>query len=398
MVQILPPVERRKSFSEKLSQGVGRGLEQALQIAKENAAQKAQQQQSERLSQLVGYDVSQLDPEMQKLAFSEALKGQYRQPPGGLTGQSVPPEINQAMSGIIQQFPNATSDELKLLLDEVGVPPIYSNSLIENRRRQQEREQDRELAEQKFAQQKFESERTFHTKQAEKQQEKVDALRESVPRKEMALNFARDAIESGDMSYFSPDKLADVTGIDLFRTAKGAQLLTAGKENLLSNMSRISARGTNKWMEQRLNSVFPKIGQSKEANLTVQEMLEGEVALDQAYMNSFDKISEEDMNKYGYVKKDISKRAYEDIKPIEKQIGDRTAYRMKQIEEEEKGFTNLKKQVGKNVPKGTPLTLQMAKLYKDKFGENAIKVAEKNGYRIPSVEEFEYYQNPLGYE
>ena len=53
----------------------------------------------------------------------------------------------------------------------------------------------------------------------------------------------------------------------------------------------------------------------------------------------------------------------------------------------------MKKQVGKNVSKGTPLTLAMAKLYVEKFGkEDALKVAEKNGYRIPTMEEFSSYE------
>ena len=34
----------------------------------------------------------------------------------------------------------------------------------------------------------------------------------------------------------------------------------------------------------------------------------------------------------------------------------------------------------------------MAKLYKDKYGEKALQMAEKDGYRIPTYEEFEQYQ------
>jgi len=238
----------------------------------------------------------------------------------------------------------------------------------------------------------FEAERGYHTKFSVKQEEQADQLRESIPKKEMALNHARDAVETGNMGTFSLDYLADLTGKDVFRTEKGAQLITASKENLMSNMGKVSAKAQNQWFEQRLNSMFPKIGQSREANLTVQEMLEGEVALDKAYLNEFDRIAEEDMKRYGYVKKDVSKRAHQVLKPLEKEIFQRSTYRMKEIEEQEKGLKSMKSNLGKTVPKGTPLTLANAKLFKEKYGDKALKMAESLGYYVPSIEEFGIYQ------
>ena len=157
-------------------------------------------------------------------------------------------------------------------------------------------------------------------------------------------------------------------------------------------MSRTSARAQNLWFEQRLNSMFPKIGQSEEANLTVQEMIEGEVALDKLYTEKYDQLAPEDDQKYGFVKKDIDKRVHDEIKQGEKEIFNRTAYRLRELEEREKGLEFLKGKVGKNAIKGTPLTIAMAKLYKDKFGENALAVAKKNGYYIPSLEEFKRFR------
>ncbi len=37
----------------------------------------------------------------------------------------------------------------------------------------------------------------------------------------------------------------------------------------------------------------------------------------------------------------------------------------------------------------------MAKLYKDKFGNDALSAAKKNGYTIPTIEEFQFYQKSL---
>jgi hypothetical protein len=236
-------------------------------------------------------------------------------------------------------------------------------------------------------------ERAYHTQFSKPIEENVAKLRDAIPKKEAALNLARNAIETGDLSFFSPDKLADFTGLDLFRTAKGAQLITAGKENLLGNMSRASARAQNMWFEQRLNSMFPKIGQSEEANLTTAEMIEGELALDKLYQEEFDRMSAKDEQDLGYVRKDIDRRVRDEIKPREKQIFNRTMYRLRELEEQEMGTSKLQSQIGKNVAKGTPLTLAMAKLYKDKFGDKALAVAKKNGYYIPTLDEFKMFRS-----
>lgn len=299
------------------------------------------------------------------------------------------------------------------MVDELAVPQeedgtfsdaqIALNALIDPnvaRIMQQQKDAKRKesTAKEKEKTKAFESERAYHTSFSKKQEEEAEGLRSSLPKKENALHFARDAIESGETDYFSLNKLADITGIDLFRTSKGAQLNTAAKENLLSNMGRVSARAQNVWFEQRLNSQFPKIGQSKEANLTVQEMLEGEIDLEKAYLNEFDRISDQDQKEYGFVRKDASKRAREASKHKEKEIFNRTNYRLKDIEEQEKSADTLKHKVGKNVLKGTPLTARMAKLYKKKFGENALNVAEKNGYHVPTYEEYKLFQlTPLEY-
>lgn len=336
---------------------------------------------------------SKLAPEMQRAKYDARL-GAIKESP---FGKYFLNEQQQETQGPRQDLRNEEGD---IEVGNVNVPSKVPQEVIY----QAELAGEHGLAQQftahnqsienrdKEERKRFEADRKYHTQFSMKAEQEAEGIRSSLIKKENSLNFARDAIESGDLSYFSKDKLADITGSDLFRTAKGAQLVTAGKENLLSNMSRVTGRAQNMWFEQRLNSMFPKIGQSKEANLTVQEMLEGELALDESYLKEFDKIAERDVQDYGYVKKDISKRANDAIKPVQKEIMQRTTYRMKEIEEQEKGLKDLKSQVGKNVPNGTPFTLAMAKLYSEKFGDNAIDVAKKNGYYIPTIEEFKRYR------
>jgi hypothetical protein len=239
----------------------------------------------------------------------------------------------------------------------------------------------------------FEVDRKYQTGFAKDVVKESEGIRTSLPKKLMSLKLSRDAVESDKVSTFSPNFLAELTGFDVFRNAKGAQLVTAAKENLLSNMSRVTGRAQNMWFEQRLNSMFPKIGQSKEANLTVQEMLEGEAEMDQAYLKEFDRLAEEDKAEKGFVQyEDLQKRAQNAVKYKYQEIANRTSYRIREIEEQEMGKDKLKNLVGKDVIKGTPLTLTMAKLYRDKFGDKAADVARKNGYTIPTKEQFLTYE------
>jgi hypothetical protein len=366
MVQILP--NREHSYLDALFGGAASGAEAFSQLMPQLQKQQQEQKKQEFLERLLSVGQQQ---------------GGQKPGMGDNNGQSQQQRQGSQKGGF---DPTQITDEA--IVAASAIDPNIGRTLQHLKDVNLRENRENKKAEQK----KFETERSFHSGFSKEAEKEIEVLRSSLPKKEMALNFARNSVETGDMSYFSKDKLADATGIDLFRTAKGAQLVTAGKENLLSNMSRVSARGQNIWFEQRLNSMFPKIGQSPEANLTVQEMLEGESSLDKAYLNEFDRLSEEDEKNFGYVKKDISKRAHQAMKPLENHILQRTTYRMKEIEEQEKGLSKLKSEVGKNVEKGTPLTMAMAKLYADKFGDKALKVAEKNGYYIPSIEDFSSFQ------
>jgi len=429
MVLVLPKVPSfGEEFGRAIGQGAGAGLMSGLEARQ---SKKKLAEENEAIKRELGINLTGItDPDARKAYVSEQLKrGSQQQqqslarfedeksygmikdtfgqkfadlwqhsPTGGrteLVKQGLEAllrgeNLDQRLSGVKipesqeQSIPSPEKESIESIVD-IEDPSLYAGMTPKEKAKAKHQFRIQNIKSK-------EAEKKFHSEYSKEPVKEANQFRATLPKKEMALDFARNAIESENLSYFSPDKLADATGIDLFRTSKGAQLITAGKENLLSNMSRVSARSQNLWFEQRLNSMFAKIGQSKEANLTVLEMLEGEVELDKAYLKEFDRLSEEDTQRYGVERKDIAKRAQDAIKPLGKEILKRTSYRMKEIEENEKGLSSLKAQVGKNVIKGTPLTLSMAKLYKDKFGKNGLEVAKKNGYYIPSLEEFKIFQ------
>jgi len=412
MVQVIGPGKPKSNFQEQL---LG-GLEQGLNAYQKHQDFRREQSQQKALAQQFP-ELAGLSPEMQKAALPQLLKGRQGLNPLQKTQQELAQARLDALKGNQELF-NKLSGGGKPTLNQQGHPEQQDESLMsapDDILRQAaafkgqpgeagtignmaQFEIDRREKEAKTVREDKIEERKYHTGYSKAAEEKANSIRESLPKKEMSLDLARSAVENADLSYFSRDKLADITGSDLFRTAKGAQLVTAAKENLLSSMGRVSARAQNIWFEQRLNSMFPKIGQSREANLTVQEMLEGEAQMDKAYLGEFDRLVKEDESKYGFVRKDIEKRARDAVKPIEKDIMKRTTYRMREIEEQELGLSSIKQKVGKNVIKGTPLTLAMAKLYKEKFKENALDMAEKNGYYIPTIEEFQaFHAQPSEY-
>jgi hypothetical protein len=253
--------------------------------------------------------------------------------------------------------------------------------------------------EEKLASQKFQQERAYHTQFSAPIEKKVTERREGSRKLDFALDLARDAVESGDVGRFSPSSLASLPGLSeparrALQSAKGAQLETAGKEFLFSNMGRLSAKAQNIFMEQRIGSMFPQIGKSKEANLTTQEILEGESALDKIYLKTFDNIAEKDMQEFGFVRKDIDRRVDEILKPFDKEILDRTAFRTREIQESEWSTSKLKNESNKKVSKGTYLTPKMGGVLYEKFGDKALDHAKKLGYTIPDLEEYELFQMP----
>jgi hypothetical protein len=388
MVQIIPPSPLAMQKS-KIGEALGLGIGQRV-------AKQQQQQQQSRLANL-------LFPDQEKQLSSLPLDAQLKaaqllqQQQEAAQKQAIQKERSQLMQSIfgvgsdenvvdpgIQSQPTPQRELQNLTDEQVALVGMYDPQFARILQSQQKEKMKSQLAE-----------REYQTRFSQELERKAETMRESLPRKESALDFARGAIETGEVGAFSMNRLADALPGpigDALRTAKGAQLITAGKENLLSNMSRVSARAQNLWFEQRLNSMFPKIGQTKEANLTTQEMLENELAMDQAYLNTFDKLAEEDQKTFGYVRKDIGKKVENAVKPLRNNIFERAVYRMKEIEEREKGLSKMKNSIGKKVVRGTPLTLTMAKLYKNKFGDQALKLAEENGYKIPTIEEFQIFQ------
>lgn len=181
MVQIIQE-NKKPTFSQKLNIGLGRGLETGSQLFAQHKQEQMKEQQKKAVSSLMGNEIANLPENLQKLFVDYTLKGQNEQAlnaqklawnnqklraieterglePGSLqayesdpamaeritkpskpvTGsEPVPKNISQSIKKVLSNNPNANADELRIAMDEEGIPPTYSNPYTENRRRMEE--------------------------------------------------------------------------------------------------------------------------------------------------------------------------------------------------------------------------------------------------------------------
>jgi len=321
------------------------------------------------------------------------LKG-GQQPPGG-GAPTTPP------TGGLDQTLGSMPDDMILAAASSSDPSIRAIGTSLGQMKTQE------LKRQTQQTKEWMQEREFHIKKSDKEADRINSMRFMVPRKTTSFQMAKNAIESGDIGSFSPAHLGEAMGIKALQTASGAQLVTAGKEHLIPNLARLSARAQNQWLQRLFNSMFPEIGKSEFANLMALTMLEEENFIDQKEIEVFDELARQDESetvipgKSGYAKRDIDRRLDDSMKPHREEMLNRLSYRTREIWEREKGIENL---VNKKAPRGTPLTLQMmdalVRREMKKTGEatpsketkrKARELAKKLNYTIPTKDAYMRY-------
>lgn len=167
-------------------------------------------------------------------------------------------------------FKRMTDDQLVTL---TGAPDreVSEPAKAELKRRDEER---------KIDQKGKENWTKFGMERAKKVLDKAEEISQTLPVKNTALKLMVDSIANKDLSFWSPDNLAEITGIEAFRSPEGAIFKTAAKEYFLGNISRAGAR-PNQWIEQQIADMMTKIGRSTEANLSVARALQNETAIDE---------------------------------------------------------------------------------------------------------------------
>jgi hypothetical protein len=143
--------------------------------------------------------------------------------------------------------------------------------------------------------------------------ERAESIAESLPQKRSAQRLMNDAIARKDLSFWSWDNIAELTGMEGLRSPEGAIFKTAGKEYFLGSIARAGAR-PNQWIEQQISDMMAKVGRSTEANLSVSRALENELDLDEERVKLTRELSRDLENKLGYIPRDLGEKVDEQLK------------------------------------------------------------------------------------
>lgn len=183
MVQILPKIESfGSSFGKNLGSGISEGYSEGQKLKKKYAELAKENEEAKKLDiDLSGF----VDPDTRKLILSEGLKGHAKKRESGeelqrnesvirdleekrglekdslkayihdpkmaeqisrpskpskpsIGSEPVPKKVSSEINRILKENPTASSDELRIKMDEADIPPTYSNPYTENRRRTEE--------------------------------------------------------------------------------------------------------------------------------------------------------------------------------------------------------------------------------------------------------------------
>ena len=333
-------------------------------------------------------------PQMMQPQAQPQAPQQAPQQPMQPQGQMMQPQASN-----MRPLRNISQDQLNLIA-ATGSPQVKALADKELKQRITDNKTSQFTETQKLRQDVFEfrkddAERKRNEIPFQKAEEKVNTLRQSIRQKEGALRQAKSAILTGETGVLSWGNISNVLGIPGLINQSSSQLNQAGKEFFFGNMQKVAAKAQNIWLEQRISQLAAQIGDPEAAALTKQVMLEGDMALDQAYVKAYDEIAAQDMEKFGYVKGDIEKRAFDASENESIKIADRIAFQTRELYESEKTSKYLIDHILDKVPKGTPLTPRSMKAFVVKYKGDQSKVIEnarKLGYTIPSRSEVESWQ------
>lgn len=307
---MLPQKQGALDFiGQSLGQGIGGGLQEGIQgyltkksntesanALADNLGFKGQQKQS-LVSMLANIPAADQPKAIEQFATSQIL-AQYLQGQQGQQQGQIP-QGQSSQQGMGSQQPIQP------------VPPIGPlKGISEMQQKQEELRQKKEIALGKQ-----------HHEIAKDTLKDVATKASGLPQKQMALDSLREAIQERNLGFFSPDNLAELTGIEGLRSPEGALFKTASKEFFLGNLSRVGAKGINQWIERQVSDMAQKIGRSTEANLVVTEALQADLDVEKKQIELTNRIADEMEKKYGYVRRDLTEQVLKELTPyaVEKQ-------------------------------------------------------------------------------
>jgi hypothetical protein len=329
---LLAPLLKQQGQAQQAKEQIGNAFQQRQQPqGQQQQTRQAQQPQfqsqqaqiqpqqlpmfQQLLDQTLGQQQNQMRgaPEMQQM--QQPMMSPITEVPGhGMVGQ-------QAM-----QAPQEPQTPLDAIAQQFGVPPLSEWSKDELNWARAQKRSPNPMLQQLAAVADIEGERRAETGKPQEKQLNIDIERgneilkaNSAKRQELFLRRADqemvdDALASGKTGGLDMNFWAEVTGVNAFRTAEGAQLKSAGKNYFLRSLSQVGAR-PNQFLEKTLESAMVNVTNPVEANRVISAANRFALDTEEKRVELIEQYSEEERAKKGYVTPQIEDRATKALKP-----------------------------------------------------------------------------------
>ncbi len=355
-----------------LGQATGEGLSAGLQMLINEKIKARQGQKFEALG--LSPALSGIDPRIAGPIAKEQLAQQGLAE--FLRGGSAPGSVTQDVD--IKETPDKITEDVRdTERGPQGLERLSDEQLVIARGKGgrvglvAEAELKRRGDVQKVEERREEKKGERHSRIAEKVIIKADERAAEIPQKEASLDSMELALKEGNLGFFSPDNLAEISGIEGLRSPEGALFKTASKEYFLGSLKRAGAR-PNQWIEKQIQDMLAKIGRSKEANLTVTAALRADLDVEKKGLDLTREIADEQEEKYGYLPRSLGHEVSQQLLPYAKK-------RQKELEVELRG---IKSKFGgkKTTSGGVRMIDTQGKIRRVKKEE--VQKAQAAGYRL----------------
>lgn len=394
MVQIIRREQQPKqSVGQRLSEGIGKGLETAQKFAEEYKNDQQMKQRAQQIQQLTGYDIS--DPKLQEIVLAESLKGKEQRSTkeyeNTLRKQNIK-DVETPESSQVKDINKFEDEETYRDIDPFKKAKKYEalgeHNLATIAKDEAKLAIKEKSAEKKFNQDKFEADRAYHTKTSGPLLDKARTIIQKSPIRKGLLAQQRLDISSGQTEGILPF-LAEKTGLEFYRDPASARFKTASKHRFIENLNSVAGGARpNMFIEQQLSGAQAQLGRDVESNQTVLDMEEFIDDLEEQRAKTEIELAKQDQKEYGYERNDIADRADEIMQKYAVQRQDEMAYDIRRRREENMNDEQLAQEIaGEKITPGTPLTLRAARILMIKNGDNeakASKEAKKLGFTIPT--------------
>jgi hypothetical protein len=355
MVQFAPQLPARESFGSGFLRGLGGGIEQGTSKAMELYGKKLEEEYKQKRKKELLDSVFENGPR-------EGLEDSATQ--ARSTGQ----RLSQPM-----QSKTGTGDLSDKQIAAITLEDPQFGKIL----------QDQKKAKRKT----FESDRAYHSSRSNKFLDEVAKETKGIPEREVAVNSAIEAVQSGQMSPMGGDFWANVLNVPQLKSESGGTLQSAAKVNLMGSLGKIGAR-PNQFIEKQINDAFAQAGEKPGVQMAKLNIAKTVLDLDKKHGEIARNIANQYREDLGYVPENIDSLVEAQMKPYAKQRMEKLSYDLQEGREKsqpKERFNSLNE-----VAAGTPLTEGKYKVLFNKAKGNteeerdaaAIRMAKKAGYKI----------------